>query len=46
MSDAVKNEFVKKTVYDELVKKVNVIQTTDISNLFKKTEDDTKIGEI
>ena len=46
MSDAVKNKFVKKTVYDELVKKVNVIQTTDISNLFKKTEDDTKIGEI
>ena len=36
LSDAVKNEFIKKTVYDELVKKVNAIQTTDISNLFKK----------
>ena len=36
LSDAVKNEFIKKTVYDELVKKVNAIHTTDISNLFKK----------
>ena len=31
-----KNEVVKKTVYDELVKKVNAIQTTDTSNLVKK----------
>ena len=36
LSDAVKNEFIKKTVYDELVKKVNAIHTTDISNLLKK----------
>ena len=32
--DVMKNEVVKKTVYDELVKKVNVFQTTDSSNLF------------
>ena len=27
---------IKKTEYDQLVKKVNVIQTTDSSNLAKK----------
>ena len=31
-----KNKFVKKDVYDELVKKVNAIQTNDTSNLVKK----------
>ena len=36
LSDAVKNEAVKKTEYNELVKKVNLIQTSDTSNLFKK----------
>ena len=30
-----KNKAVKNTVYDELVKKVNFIQTTDTSNLVK-----------
>ena len=29
LSDAVKDEVVKKTIYDELVKRVNTIQTTD-----------------
>ena len=33
LSDAVKNEVVKKTEYDELVKKVNAIDT---SGVFKK----------
>ena len=45
LSDAVKNEVVKKTKYDELVLKVNVIQTSD-SNLLEKTDYDPKIGEI
>ena len=30
-----KNEVSKKTIYDELDKKVNAIQTTDTSNLVK-----------
>ena len=29
----IENEVVKKDMYDELVKKVNVIQTADTSNL-------------
>ena len=29
LSNIVKNEVVKKTVYDELVKKVNALQTID-----------------
>ena len=33
LSDVVKNEVVKKSEYNELVKKVNAIQTTDTSNL-------------
>ena len=36
LSDVVKNEVVKETEYDKLVKKVNAIQTPDTSNLFKK----------
>ena len=36
LNDVVKNEVVKKTVYDELVIKVNAVQTTDTSNLVKK----------
>ena len=36
LSDVVKNDVVKKTEYGELVKKVNAIQNTDISNLAKK----------
>ena len=33
LSDVVKNEVVKKSEYNELVKKVNAIQRTDTSNL-------------
>ena len=36
LSDVVKNDVAKKTEYDLLVEKVNVIQTTDTSNLVKK----------
>ena len=36
LSDVVKNEVVKKTEYNELVKKVNNINTTDTSDLVKK----------
>ena len=39
-----KNEFVKTTISDELVKNVKAIQTTDTSNLVKKTDFDRKIG--
>ena len=46
LSDAVKNEFVKNTVLDELVKKCNVIQATDNINLIIKTDYDIKIDKI
>ena len=46
LSDAVKNEVLKKTEYNELVKKVNNINTTDTSDLVKKTNYNTKINEI
>ena len=50
LSDVVKNEVVKNTVLDELVKKGNAIQATDIINLVKKkqkkTDYDTKTAEI
>ena len=36
LSNAVKNDVTKKTEYDLLVEKVNVIQTTETSNLVKK----------
>ena len=36
----------KKTVYDELIGKVNAIKTTNTSNLDKKFDYDTIIGEI
>ena len=36
LSNAVKNDVVKKTKYNELVKKVNNINTTSTSNLVKK----------
>ena len=42
LRDVVKNEMVKKSEYNELVKKINAIQTTDTSNLVKKTDYDTK----
>ena len=34
--NVVKNEVVKRTVYDELLKKINAIQTIDTCNLVKK----------
>ena len=46
LSDAVKNEVVKKTVYDELVKKVNADQTNDTSDLVKRAGYNTKIKQI
>ena len=36
LSDVVNNDVVKNTEYNELVKKVNNINTTDTSNLVKK----------
>ena len=36
LSDAVKNEVVKKTEYNELVKNVNALKTTNTINLVKK----------
>ena len=36
LSDVVKNDVAIKTEYNELVKKVNNISTTDSSNLVKK----------
>ena len=46
LSDLVKNDVVTRTEYDELVKMVIVFKTTDTSNLVKKADCDTKIGEI
>ena len=36
LSDVVKNDVIKNTEYNELVKKVNNINTTDTGNLVKK----------
>ena len=46
LSDVAKNDVVKKTEYNNLVKKDNTMKTTDTSNLLKKTDYDTKISEI
>ena len=46
LSNVVKNDVVKKTKYEELVKKVTSINTTDTSNLAKKTDFNTKINEV
>ena len=46
LSDVVKNDVVKETKYDKLVKKVNAIQTSDTSNLVKRNDYDTKISEV
>ena len=45
LSDVRKNKVVKKDVYDELIIYINAVQSNDIINLVKKT-DDTKIGEV
>ena len=46
LTDLVKNKVIKKTDYDELVKKVNAIQTTHTGYLVKKTDYHTKLNEI
>ena len=46
LSNVVKNDVVvRKIEYNELVIKVNAIQTTDTSNLVKKPDYNTKINE-
>ena len=45
LSYIVKNDAVKRTGYNELIKKVNATQTIDTSNLVKKTNYGTKIVE-
>ena len=42
----VKNELVKKAEYDQLVKKINAIQTTDTIDLVIKDDYKTKIWEV
>ena len=46
LSGTIENDVVKKTEYNELVKKVNNIKTTDTSDLVKKTDYNTKINKI
>ena len=46
LSNVVKNNVIKKTEYDELVKKVNNVNTTDASGLIKKADYNSKINEI
>ena len=46
LSDVVKNEVVKKTEYNEFIKKFHAIQTTDASDLVEKNDYNTKINEI
>ena len=46
LSDVVDNDVVKKIVYNELLKNVNAIQTTNTSNLVKKSDYNKKISEI
>ena len=43
LSNVVEKQVVKKTVFDELVEKINTIQTIDASNLVKKADCNTKI---
>ena len=38
LKDVIKNEVVKKTVYNKLVKTINATQTTDTSNLVENTD--------
>ena len=45
LSDAVKNDFVKKTVYDKLVAKVNNIDTSDFVFKTKYNTDKTELGK-
>ena len=45
LSDAVKNDFVKKTVFDKLVAKVNNIDTSDFVFKTKYNTDKTELGK-
>ena len=38
LSDVVKNDIVKKTEYDKLIKQLNNVKTTDTSGLVKKAD--------
>ena len=40
------DDVVKETEYDELMRKVNAIQTADTSDLVRKTDYNTKTNEI
>ena len=46
LSNVVKSNVIKKTEYDELVKKVNNVNTTDASDLVKKADYNSKINDI
>ena len=46
LTDLAKHYVNKKIEFDESVKKANAIKTTDISNLVKKTDYNTKINKI
>ena len=46
LSDLVEKKVVKKTIYDESVKKANAIKTTDTIDLVKKADYNTKNGNI
>ena len=46
LSNVLKNDVVKKTEYNELVKNVSNISTNDRSNLVKKTDDNRRISKI
>ena len=46
LNDLVKYDVAKKTEYNESVKKVNNISTTDARNLVRKTDYNIKISEI
>ena len=45
LSDVVKNDFVKKTVYDKLVAKVNSIDTSRFALKTKYDTDKSEIGK-
>ena len=46
LSNVVRNDVVKKTEYNELVKKVHNISSIDTSNLGKKTDYNTKLVKL
>ena len=45
LSDVVKNEVVRTNLNNQIVKKVNTVETTDTSDLVKKADYDTEIYE-